>query len=144
MKIRIGERGSLLSGQSNYELYSMYRRNAGPGCSTDFATWEDQQCQILIRSDQLSHTSQGVYDPVTCTITATFECPRGVADRTAAEPLVARLNMWYHDEALTLSQASSASSSFLISQSDISLAGAVKDPAVTAQAQIQDFATFQN
>ena len=144
LKIRIGERGSLLSGQSNYELYSMYRRNAGPGCSTDFATWEAKQCQILIRSDQLSHTSQGVYDPVTCTISATFECPEGIGARTAAEPLVARLNMWYHDEALTLSQASSASSSFLISQSDISLSSAVRDPAVAAQAQIQDFATYQN
>jgi hypothetical protein len=32
----------------------------------------------------------------------------------------------------------------LISQSDISLSSAVRDPAVAAQAQIQDFATYQN
>ena len=71
LKVTIGERSSLLNGMSNREIFSFYRRNA-PSSEMDYETWRKYRTQILIRNDMVSHTSGGVFDPVTASFEVEF------------------------------------------------------------------------
>jgi len=138
LRVTIGERSSLLNGMSNRELFSFYRRNA-PSSDMSYETWEKYRTQVLIRNDMVSHTSCGVFDPVTASFEMSFKKDQ---DHLASETdYVCRLQCWYFSDALTLAPASSSQSSFMISSSDVDVAKAVGSAATRAQTAIQAYAS---
>ena len=137
LKVTIGERSSLMNGMSNRELYSFYRRNA-PGSDMTYDSWSKYRSQILIRNDMVSHTSSGVFDPVTASFEVKFQ--KDADHKTTATEYVCRLQCWYFSDALTMAPASASQSSFMISAGDVDVAKAVNSAATRAQTAIQAYA----
>ena len=126
-----------MNGMSNRELYSFYRRNA-PGSDMTYDSWSKYRSQILIRNDMVSHTSSGVFDPVTASFEVKFQ--KDADHKTTATDYVCRLQCWYFSDALTMAPASASQSSFMISAGDVDVAKAVNSAATRAQTAIQAYA----
>ena len=120
-QITINEKISILSDKSNYDLYKLYRMYA-PDSKMSYTVWRELRQLILIRSDVLAvDKGQSVFNPTN--ITLNMNVGRAIQhSNPGAQPVVeqeVRLNFWYFNDALTLSQQAAAVTSMLLSPSDV-------------------------
>ena len=104
-----------------------------------YDTWSKYRTQILIRNDMVSHTSSGVFDPVTASFEVTFL--KDQDHLVATTDYVCRLQCWYFSDSLTMAPASASQSSFMISAGDVDVGRAVNSAATRAQTAIQAYAS---
>ena len=116
----LNEKLSILSDKDNYDLYKLYRMYA-PDSKMSYTTWRELRQVILIRSDVLAvDKGQSVYNPTNLTLNMT--CGKAIQHRgDAAGPCSqeVHLNFWYFNDALTLSQQAAATTSLLLSPSEV-------------------------
>ena len=126
--VTINEKISVLSDKSTYDLYKLYRMYA-PDSKMSYTVWRELRQMILIRSDVLAvDKGQSVFNPTN--ITFNMRVKRAIQHRRNKAEIIAagarraveqevRLNFWYFNDALTLSQQAAAVTSMLLSPSDV-------------------------
>ena len=126
--ITINEKISVLSDKSNYDLYKLYRMYA-PDSKMSYTVWRELRQLILVRSDVLAvDKGQSVFNPTNLTLNCRVGRP--IQFRRSQREIIAqgarrvwdaevRLNFWYFNDALTLSQQAAAVTSMLLSPSDV-------------------------
>ena len=115
--ITLNEKLSILSDKDNYDLYKLYRMYA-PDSKMSYTTWRELRQVILIRSDVLAvDKGQAVYNPTNLTLNMNIgKAVQHVALECSQE---VHLNFWYFNDALTLSQQAAATTSLLLSPSEV-------------------------
>ena len=129
--ITINEKISVLSDKNNYDLYKMYRMYA-PDSKMSYTVWRELRQLILVRSDVLAvDKGQSVFNPtnltLNCRVGRAIHHRRDDAEIAGLQANVprravtqeVRLNFWYFNDALTLSQQAAAVTSMLLSPSDV-------------------------
>ena len=101
-----------------YKLYRMY----APDSKMSYTVWRELRQMILVRSDVLAvDKGQAVFNPTN--ITLNMKVGRAIQhNNPGGQPVVeqeVRLNFWYFNDALTLSQQAAAVTSMLLSPSDV-------------------------
>ena len=115
--ITLNEKLSILSDKDNYDLYKLYRMYA-PDSKMSYTTWRELRQVILIRSDVLAvDKGQAVYNPTNLTLN--MNIGKAIQHEGLITSQEVHLNFWYFNDALTLSQQAAATTSLLLSPSEV-------------------------
>ena len=115
--LTINEKLSILSDKDNYDLYKLYRMYA-PDSKMSYTTWRELRQVILIRSDVLAvDKGQAIYNPTNLTLN--MNVGKAVQHVGQVVNQEVHLNFWYFNDALTLSQQAAATTSLLLSPSEV-------------------------
>ena len=120
LTLTLNERLNQLADKDLRQMWQLFRTYA-PDSRMDFTTWRELRQVYLVRSDVLTaEKGQSIFNPTNLSISVSVGKPLQFRGRACT--LETHVNFFYYNDSISLSQSAAASTSMLLSPSDVSTA----------------------